>query len=399
MIPRFKPFLGLQEFLQIFSKSKFNVEEFEDRFSSLFSVADSVAFPYGRSALLHFLSTVGVSDSEIIMPSYSCSVVAHSIVLSGNTPVFVDISIPDFNMDTDLLETSFTKKTKAIIATHLFGNPMNIDLLEQLVKTKEKEYGHKIWLIQDCAHSFDVCYKNRSVISSGDVSLFGLNISKSMTSVFGGMLTFNDIELADKVRLHRDSKLKKPNIMKSLKRRIYLLAVFIAFSSFFYSLTYYLQTRTKILKGLTDSYHLDEKIHFPEDSNDIMIDFEASIGVLQIEKYRHMIKTRQQNAAILHSKIVTKGKLKTFPPIEGSTYSHFVCLVDDKSEWMKKAEKKGIQLGEIIQYSIPSLPPYIKKGKAFPVSEMASKKAINLPIHPSLSWKDLNSISEFVNEV
>ena len=130
-----------------------------------------------------------------------------------------------------------------------------------------------------------------------------------------------------------------------------------------------------------------------------MIDFEASIGVLQIEKYRHMIKARQQNAATLHSKIVTKGKLKIFPPIEGSTYSHFVCLADDKSDLMEKAEKKGIQLGEIIQYSIPSLPPYTEKGKAFPVSEMASKKAINLPIHPSLSWKDLNRISDFVNQV
>ena len=103
MIPRFRPSIGFKELLKIFSINIGAVRKFEKQFAKEFKAVDAVAFPYGRSSQWAFFNAVGIKNSEIIMPAYTCSVVAHSISLSGNTPRFVDIDLEDFNMNLDIL--------------------------------------------------------------------------------------------------------------------------------------------------------------------------------------------------------------------------------------------------------------------------------------------------------
>ena len=142
------------------------------------------------------LQGLGIEGAEVIMPSYTCSVVAHAVSLSGNIPRFVDIDLHDYNMDLDIAEALITSKTRAIIATHTFGYPQNLERLEKMVKKAEQEHGHKVWLIQDCCHAFGAKWKSRIIGSSGDVAIYAFNISKLITTIFGGMLTFQDQELA-----------------------------------------------------------------------------------------------------------------------------------------------------------------------------------------------------------
>ena len=284
MIPRFKPWLGCSEFAALFRPKRGAVQRFEHEFAKSFEAAEAVAFRYGRSALWAFLNAVGVKDAEVVMPAYTCSVVAHAISLSGNTPRFVDIRLNDYNMDVDLLPEVINERTRAVVATHLFGYPLDLDRVEQIVADAEAKYGHKIWLIQDCAHSFGASWKGRLVGTSGDVALYALNISKMMTSIFGGMLTFSDPGLAARVRAFRDQNFKKPHWSKTWKRRAYLVAVYVAFHKWVYGFTYWLQVRTPLLKGLTDAYHLDDQIHFPPDHLDQMQDVEAAVGLVQLDK-------------------------------------------------------------------------------------------------------------------
>ena len=93
MIPRFKPWLGCAEFFALFRPNKGVVERFEQAFAQKFKAVDAVAFPYGRSAQWAFFHAVGIKNGEIIMPAYTCSVVAHAVTLSGNTPRFIDIDL------------------------------------------------------------------------------------------------------------------------------------------------------------------------------------------------------------------------------------------------------------------------------------------------------------------
>jgi hypothetical protein len=104
MIPRFSPWLGWPEFFVLFKPNKGAVEKFEKEFAKSFQAVDAVAFPYGRSAQWAFFKAMGVENAEVIMPAYTCSVVAHAVTLSGNTPRFVDIDLHDYNMNLDEAE-------------------------------------------------------------------------------------------------------------------------------------------------------------------------------------------------------------------------------------------------------------------------------------------------------
>jgi perosamine synthetase len=382
MTPRFRPKIGLAEMLALINYNENSVMEFEEAFARHFQAEDAIAFSYGRSALWAFLNAVGINRSEIIMPAYSCSVVAYAITLSGNTPVFIDINLENYNINLNELEKSITPRTRAIIATHLFGYPLDMNKFNNIVREAEIKYKIKIWVIQDCAHSFGATWEDKLVSSFGDVALYGLNISKLLTSINGGMLTFNDPSLANKVRNWRDKNFKKAEKIKKYKRKLYLIAVFFAFSKWGYKITYFLQKKTRILKGFTDAYHLDGNISFPPDYLDLMMDVEASVGIQNLQKYEKNIEERIKKAKD-YVKKSTQNPNWIFPPIiDGATYSHFVVRVPDKKLTMKEYEKKGIELGEVIQYVIPDLPAYINSSSHINAinSRIASKTCINLPL-------------------
>ena len=388
MIPRFKPWLGMPEVKALFRRNAGAVEHFEREFARSFEAVDAVAFPYGRSALWAFLQAVGVQDAEVIMPAYTCSVVAHAITLSGNTPQFVDIRLFDYNMDLDLLPKAINQRTRAIVVTHLFGYPLDLDRLESMVAHAESRYGHKIWVIQDCAHSFGASWKGRMVGTSGDVALYALNISKMMTAIFGGILTFQDKQLAQKIRAWRDERFKRPSWFKSWKRRAYLLAAMAAFNEKIYGLTWWLQEKTPLLNRLTKSYHLDDKIHFPPDALEHMLDLEAAVGLEQLKKYPEIIR-RRRTAAKWYDENLEKPEGWEFPPIvEGATYSHYVVRVPDRKRVVDAMAAKGIHFGELIQYSVPELREYASllddKGQCCLASQESSSNTVNIPIHPQV---------------
>ena len=389
MIPRFKPKLGWSEFAALFKLNRGAVRTFEAEFAKVFQAVDAISFPYGRSAQWAFFNALDMDNSEIIMPAYTCSVVAHAVSLSDNTPVFIDLKEDDFNMDLDLVENAITDKTRCIIATHTFGYPQDIDRLEKIVREAENTHGQKIWLMQDCCHAFGAEWNGKMIGTSGDVAVYAFNISKLMTSIFGGMLTFQDQELASKVRKWRNEHYKKPGVLKGLKRRLYLLAIYVAFHPFMYRFTYWLQERTPFLNRHTKSFHLDGKIHFPPDYLVGMSNVEAGVGLVQLKKYPKIIEDRRE-LAVWYDKNIEREEGWVFPPLrEGATYSHYVVQVPNRKEVIDEYASRGIQLGELIQYSIPQLTEYTWCHCNSKNTDRMTKINMNIPIHNSQIKKSL----------
>ena len=385
MIPRFKPWLGWAELSAVFRPNIGAVERFEKEFARTFNAVEAVSFPYGRSALWAFLNAVGVRDAEVVMPAYTCSVVAHAISLSGNRPRFVDIRLGDYNMDLDLLSAALNERTRAVVATHLFGYPLDLSRLEAIISEAEIRYGNKIWLIQDCAHSFGATWKGRLVGNSGDVALYGLNISKMITSIFGGMLTFTNASLAAQVRSWRDATFTSPSWRKEWQRRFYLIAVYIAFSKPIYGFTWWLQQNTSLLNRLTDSYHLDDKIHFPPDYKEKMLNIESAVGLEQLKKYPKIIAKRRSIAKYYNLNLPNNTNWILPPMIEGATYSHYVVRVTDRRGCVLKMAALGLHLGELIQYSVAELGAYKHFDSVCPIADYVSRNTINIPITEKVS--------------
>ena len=131
MIPRLKASLGWLEIKAVFSRSGgSDVNGFERSFAQLAKQKHAIAFPYGRTALVAIIRALDLHGAEIICPSYTCVVVPHAIVTSGNTPVFIDSAQDDFNMDLELVDKAVTSGTRVIICTSIFGHPVNLDHLD-----------------------------------------------------------------------------------------------------------------------------------------------------------------------------------------------------------------------------------------------------------------------------
>jgi perosamine synthetase len=379
MIPRFKPDLGWEEMRALFRRNRGAVERFEKKFAKAFQAVDAVAFPYGRSAQWAFFKAIGIKNAEVIMPAYTCSVVAHAVTLSDNTPRFIDITLNDYNMNLDEAEAAINERTRAIIATHTFGYPQDLDRLEAMVRRAEERYGHKVWLMQDCCHAFGAEWNGRMIGTSGDVAVYAFNISKIMTSIFGGMLTFQDQSLADRLRTWRDTNYQKANWLKSISRRLYLLTVYVAFNERFYDLTWWLQKNTTRLDSLTKAYHMDDKIQFPPDYQVKMLDVEAAVGLEQLIKYPKFIKLRIEKAKYYDKNLPRKSDW-IFPRlITGATYSHYTVRVKNRLAVQKEYASEGIELGSLIEYSIPELKSY-KENISYPFAKNASTTTINFPL-------------------
>lgn len=381
MIPRFKPFLNWRELAAAFSlPRRDDVARFEDAFAAKMGQKHAIAFPYGRTGIIMLFEALALKGKQIICPAYTCVVVAHAIMVSGNEPVFVDSTKDDFNMDLDQVPEFITERTGAIIATSIFGYPVDLDKLDEIRKRFPG-----VVIIQDCAHSFAAEWKGRPVQREGKAAIFALNISKMITSVFGGMVTTDDTVLADRLRTIRDKELKPASFAKNLRRLFYLVAVYPAFWEPVYGFINRLE-RSGLLNRFV-KYYDEGVIDMPADYLEQMASVEARVGMVQLSKYETIITNKRANASRYFDIFKNISELQLPHLNDGATYSHFTLLVPERSSVVKEALKDSIQLGILIEYCIPQMSVYkeYSNGEEFPHSSRFAQHTLNLPVYAGLS--------------
>jgi dTDP-4-amino-4,6-dideoxygalactose transaminase len=126
---------------------------------------------------------------EIITTPFSFVATTTSIVWEDNVPVFVDIDKDTFNIDPAKIEAAITENTVAILATHVYGNPCDIDEIDRIAKK------HNLKVIYDAAHCFGTKYKGKSVFTYGDISVTSFHATKLYHTVEGGGIFTNSPEL------------------------------------------------------------------------------------------------------------------------------------------------------------------------------------------------------------
>lgn len=397
MIPKLKPCLGLAELLaSLRLPQKDDVSRFETAFAREMRQKHAIAFPYGRTALIVILKALGLKGKEVICPAYTCVVVAHAIVESGNNPVFIDSKETDGNMDLKQLPKSISERTGAIIATSIFGHPCNLDLLDQF----REDFGNDIPIIQDCAHSFGAEWKGRPVQQYGLCAFLGLNVSKMITSIFGGMVTTDDDDFAEKLRLVREEYMQPGSWLKSIRRLLYLLALYPTFWEPLYFLVAWLD-RIGALSYFTQ-YYMEDEITIPYDFREGMTGIEARVGKVQLKRYKEIVASRRKYASYYQERLKDLKSAQLFPLVDGATYSHILALVASRADAMKRASERGVQLGQVIEYSIPLMKAYrnsVNTEKNFPVSKRFSDCIINLPVSGCFREQNAAKTVEIMKEL
>lgn len=135
---------------------------------------------------------------EIITTPFSYVATCSSIIWEGCIPVFVDIDPYSLNIDPNSIEKAITKNTTAILATHVYGNPCDIDAIQGIA------YKYKLKVIYDAAHCFGTKYKGKSVFSYGDISTTSFHATKLFHSIEGGAVFTQSPDLLRKMALLRN---------------------------------------------------------------------------------------------------------------------------------------------------------------------------------------------------
>jgi len=329
---------------KILTKGQFilgeELEKFEKEFSEYCGVRFGVGVANGTEAIaLSLLSLDIKADDEVITVSNTAFPTVVGIKMSGATPVFVDINEDSYLMNVKNIEKAITKRTKAIIPVHLYGQVCDMDELE----TISKEYN--IPIIEDCAQAHGAEYKGKKSGSFGIMSAFSFYPSKNL-GAYGdaGMVLTNDESLYNKLRMLRNYGQKER----------------------YYHSMFGINSR------------LDE----------------IQAGILRV-KLKHLEEWNERRRKIAEKYNENlKDLVKTPLEIIGCKhiYHLYVIRTKERERLKKYLEENGIQT--LIHYPIPvHLQPVFKSNSIqLPITEKVSKEILSLPIYPQLTDEEVEYI-------
>ncbi|MCU0325131.1 MAG: DegT/DnrJ/EryC1/StrS family aminotransferase [Spirosomaceae bacterium] len=285
-------------------------------------------------------------QGEIITTPFSYCATTTSILWENCKPVFVDIENKTFNINADLIEEAISEKTCAILATHVYGNPCEVEKIEEIAK----KYNLKV--IYDAAHAFGATYKGQSLLSFGDVSTCSFHATKVFHTIEGGCIICKDDELYDKMYKYRS------------------------------------------FGHINDDY-------FTVGINGKNSEFHAAMGLCNLPKVEEIIASRKASCETYDILLDWTKLTKPVSPESDFqyNYAYYPVILPSEDALLKVKEELGKV--DIIprRYFFPSLNqlPYLTEYSPCPVSESASQRALSLPLFFDMDKSLIRFISNIIN--
>ena len=323
------------------------VAAFEQEFSS--SAVDGaycVAVNSGTSAqhLAMLAAGIGVGD-EVIVPSFTFAATANSVALTGAKPIFVDIEPNSFCIDPIAVLAAVGSRTRAVMPVHLYGHPAALREISEICSQ------HDLLLIEDAAQAHLASVDGNPVGTWGLAGSFSFYPTKNMTSGEGGMVTTIDSDLARTVRLLRNqgAEIRYQNEIVGLNNR--------------------------------------------------MTDIHAAIGRVQLRKLAGWTAQRQTNAEFYDANLLGVEVPQVAPGAVHVYHQYTIRVVgQDRDRFAGELAKRGVGSG--VYYPVPNHQlPAFNLDLDLPETARAASQVLSLPIYPSLSRKDRDSVVNAVNEV
>ncbi|MEC4004434.1 DegT/DnrJ/EryC1/StrS family aminotransferase [Flavobacterium sp. SUN052] len=321
------------------------VLELEHKLKEYLNVSNIIIMNNGTIPIQIALNILG-EKGEIITTPFSYVATTSSIVWEHCTPVFVDINEDYLTIDETKIEAAITSKTTCILATHVFGNPCNIEAIQEIAMK------HNLKVIYDAAHSFGVTYKGKSIFDYGDVSTCSFHATKLFHTAEGGAIFCNDIELNHKL---------------------------------FYSHNFG-------HNGPLDFHGVG--------INGKISELQAAMG-LAVFPYMSKIINERKEVVENYQLNLDFLKLKEFQirPETQWNYSYYPVVFEDETTLLKV--QKSLNESEIFprRYFYPSLNtiPYAN-GNSMPISERIASRVLCLPLYAGLSKEDTHKIISIINQ-
>lgn len=320
------------------------LHEFEAKAKDYLGVDNFHFVANGTIALQLALRALDITEGEIITTPFSYVATTSSILWEKCEPVFVDIEPDTFCIDTKKIEVAITKKTKAIIAVHVFGYPCDVNRIEAIAKK------HGLKVIYDAAHAFGVQYKGKSLLDYGDISTCSFHATKIFHTIEGGAVVVRDKSISDKVEL--------------IKRF-----------------------------GHTGGDH------YMLGMNAKASELQAAMGLCNFKYIDEIIQKRKEISGIYSKLLKDKFQMPRLEEGVKYNYSYYPMVFETEKHLLEKVEKLNEEDIYPRRYFYPSLNmlPYLKKTQRCPVSEDISKRILCLPLYSDLEETIVKNICRIIS--
>jgi dTDP-4-amino-4,6-dideoxygalactose transaminase len=303
-------------------------------------------------ALITSLKALNISG-EVITTPYSFVATAHSILWNGLKPIFVDIDPITLNLDPLKIEAAITPNTRAIIPVHVYGNPCDVDAIEDIAKK------HSLKVIYDAAHAFGVKCHCGSVLNHGDLSVLSFHATKVFNTFEGGAIVCQDAGMKSTI--------------DNLKN--------FGFTS---------ETAVK-QTGI----------------NGKMNEFSAALGILQLKEIDKQIEKRQVIDTAYRAALqkVPNIRCHALPKTHSSNYSYFPIFVEDgfpltRDELYEKLKVNGINARRYFYPLITNFQMYKSNqtvANLLPVATDTAERVLCLPIYSELKHEDIDRVIDIIS--
>lgn len=326
------------------------VRKLKDNLLNFMNCQNTELFVNGHTAMLIALKSLDLPvGGEVITSPFTFISTTNAIIQCGLTPVFCDID-ETYNIDIESLKRNITKKTCAIVTPHIFGIPCHIEEIEEIAN----EYELKV--VYDAAQAFGTKVKGKNIGCFGDVTMFSLHAIKVYNAVEGGILTFKDSKLKEKLELYRNFGIS------------------------------YGEVNDVVASGI----------------NGKMTEFSAAMGLVNLRHVDEVLKKRKQLAEYYIERIAEIDGIQTFPYQEeiDYNYAYFPVKVDssklgmNRDEVWKYLQQQGIQTRKLYDCLTCDFSIYKNRNYRCDVenARRVAQVTLDLPMYSELEMKQIDKI-------
>jgi dTDP-4-amino-4,6-dideoxygalactose transaminase len=345
------------------------VKRFEEDFACYVGCRHAIAVNSCTAALHLALEAVGIKEGdEVIVPTMTFTASAEVVLYFKARPVLVDCRPDTFNIDADRIEQAITAKTKAIIPVHFGGQPCDMEPILEIARR------HKLYVIEDAAHTLPASYHGKRVGTIGDITCFSFYATKTITTGEGGMATTENPEWADRMRMMSLHGISHDAWKRYTKEGSWYYEVL--YPGFKYNLT----------------------------------DIAAALGIEQLRKCDGFWQARKGIAAIYDKAFADLEEIQTpvrQPDIEHAWHLYVIQLNLERlkvtrNQFIEELREEGI--GTSVHFIPLHLHPYYRdkfgyKPADFPNASSAFERIVSLPIYPRMTETNIETVISAVRKI
>jgi CDP-6-deoxy-D-xylo-4-hexulose-3-dehydrase len=365
-------------------------ELFEHDFAGFLGVKHAISCNSGSSANLLAMSALEMElGAEVITPAATFPTTINPAIVTGLSPVFVDVELDTYNIDPIMLEKAVTGRTGAVMVPHMLGNPCDMDRIRNICSR------HGLRLVEDCCDALGSKYKDRPVATFGDMATFSFYPAHHMTTGEGGMVVTDDGELAERLRGYRDwGRLCNCEPCQEVARQKegYLCPKRLNFK-------------------LPDGTPYDRRYAYGYIGFNLkMTELQAAMGLAQLKKLSGFVEARKRNFDTLRRCVenVTHFLLPhTYPSADPCWFAFPLTVKDGAPFYREQAtrylESRGVQTRPMFAGNLLRHPAYQNKG--FRVvgkltnSDKVMKDTFFIGVYPGLATEDMEFIGEAICDI